>query len=59
MLRGARFRDGERVQATKGPFINEFGIYAGQSRKDRVFVLLTLLGGQRRVEIAESSLIAA
>jgi transcriptional antiterminator RfaH len=43
---------GAKVRITAGPFSGMSGLYAGMTTKDRERVLLHVLGGQRRVEIA-------
>ena len=45
-------RRGDRVHVVHGPFQGQLGIYAGMRARQRVEVLLTLLGGQQRVELA-------
>lgn len=47
-----RFRRGDWVRVRKGPFINRVGLYAGMRPHDRVAVLLQMLGGSRRAELA-------
>jgi transcriptional antiterminator RfaH len=44
-------RAGERVRVTRGPFVGLAGIYSGMSGRQRIEVLLTLLGGQRRTTL--------
>jgi hypothetical protein len=41
------------VRVLHGPFANRVGLYAGMKPRERVAVLLTLLGGSRRVELAD------
>jgi transcription antitermination factor NusG len=48
-----RFRHGDSVRVRHGPFANRVGLYAGMKPRERVAVLLTLLGGSRRVELAD------
>ena len=43
---------GAKVRIKAGPFEGMTGLYNGQSTRDRVLVLLSLLGGQRPVAIA-------
>ena len=52
-------RPGGSVRVTAGPFAGQFGLYAGQRPHERVLVLLALLGGQQRVELARSAIEAA
>lgn len=40
---------GDRVQVIRGPLCGLDGLYAGQRARERVLVLLAVLGGQRRV----------
>src|SRR5215475_5432955 len=47
-----KFRTGETVRVTHGPFSGQLGLYQGQRPHERVLVLLALLGGQQRVELA-------
>jgi len=54
--RREKFRTGEAVRVTQGPFRGIAGLYAGQRPHDRVLVLLTLLGGQQRVELAKDAI---
>jgi len=49
-----RFRRGDYVRVRRGPFANKVGLYAGMKPRDRVAVLLSLLGGSRRVELAHA-----
>ena len=39
-------RTGDRIRITSGPFQDHLGLYAGQAPRDRVAVLLRLLGGR-------------
>lgn len=55
----SRFRDGQQLLVQEGPFAWESVIFDGQSSRDRVFVLLSILGTQRRVEMPEDNLVAA
>jgi transcriptional antiterminator RfaH len=45
----AKLRPGDRVRVLLGPFRDHLAIYAGMSGRDRVAVLLRLLGGERRI----------
>jgi len=45
---------GDRVRVLAGPLQGQLGLYAGQRPHERVLVLLALLGGQQRVELAAS-----
>jgi transcriptional antiterminator RfaH len=53
-LRGPRV--GSRVKVTAGPFAGQFGLYAGMRARQRVEVLLTLLGGQQRVSLPREAI---
>jgi hypothetical protein len=46
---------GERVRIVSGALSGQLGIFAGQSARERVIVLLTLLGCSR-VELARSAI---
>ena len=41
-------RAGDRVRVVRGPLVGVAGIYSGMSGRQRVEVLLTMLGGQTR-----------
>jgi transcriptional antiterminator RfaH len=47
--RPPKFRAGDRVKVLHGPFIGQVGLYAGMKPRERVEVLLALLGGSQRV----------
>ena len=47
-----RFKHGDQVAIARGSFRGRLALYDGQSARDRVFVLLELLGRQTRVELA-------
>jgi transcriptional antiterminator RfaH len=49
-------RDGDRVRVTRGPFTGLSGLYSGQSSRQRIEILLTLLGGQQRVTLPRGSI---
>src|SRR5262249_14506131 len=51
-----KFRTGEAVRITHGPFSGLSGLYQGQRPHERVLVLLALLGGEQRVELPKDSL---
>ena len=53
-LRGLRV--GSRVKVTAGPFAGQFGLFAGMRPRDRVTVLLTLLGSAQRVELPKAAI---
>jgi transcriptional antiterminator RfaH len=45
----------DQVRILQGPFAGHLGLYAGQRAHERVLVLLALLGGQQRVELARDA----
>jgi transcription antitermination factor NusG len=47
---------GARVRVLAGPLQGQLGLYQGQRPHERVLVLLSLLGGEQRVEIAKSDI---
>jgi transcriptional antiterminator RfaH len=47
-----RFKLGDRVEIVGGAFSGRLAIYAGQGQRAREAVLLSILGAQRRIEIA-------
>jgi transcriptional antiterminator RfaH len=47
------FRTGETVRVTHGPFSGQQGLPHCQRPRERVLVLLALLGGHQRVELAK------
>jgi transcriptional antiterminator RfaH len=47
---------GDPVKVTQGLFAGHSGLYAGQRPHERVLVLLALLGGQQRVELAKEAI---
>jgi transcriptional antiterminator RfaH len=49
-------RVGEQVKITAGPFTGQLGLYAGMRGNERVLVLLALLGGQVRTELAKDAI---
>ena len=46
-----KFRTGDRVRVTSGPFAGHVGLYAGMKPRERVEVLLAILGGAQRVTL--------
>lgn len=59
ILNKSKFAMSQRVQIKSGPFAYESGLFDGARDRDRVFVLLSLLGSKRRVEVQEDNLVAA
>ena len=47
-----KFRAGDRVRVVRGPFAGHVGLYAGMKPRERVEVLLVILGGSQRVTLA-------
>jgi len=47
---------GSRVKITAGPFAGQLGLYAGMRPRDRVTVLLSLLGSTQRVELPKAAI---
>jgi transcriptional antiterminator RfaH len=47
-----KFRTGDRLRVTRGPFAGHVGLYAGMKPRERVEVLLAILGGSQRVTLA-------
>jgi transcription antitermination factor NusG len=50
-----RLEPGMRVKVLQGPLQDQIGLLAALRPHERVLVLLQLLGGQQRVELARSS----
>jgi transcriptional antiterminator RfaH len=48
-------RAGDHVRVTRGPFQGHLGLYAGMKPRERIEVLLMLLGGQTRVTLPRGS----
>jgi transcription antitermination factor NusG len=48
-------KPGMRVKVLQGPLQDQIGLLAALRPHERVLVLLQLLGGQQRVELAQSS----
>jgi len=49
-------KPGDRVRILQGPFAGHLGLYAGMRAHERVLVLLALLSGQQRVELARDGM---
>jgi transcriptional antiterminator RfaH len=54
LLRPPKFRPGDRVRVLRGPLAGIVGLYAGMKPRERVEVLLAILGGQRVTLAAEA-----
>jgi transcription antitermination factor NusG len=46
-------RPGSRIRILRGPFQGHLGLYAGMQPRERVMVLIALLGGQQRVSLTQ------
>jgi transcriptional antiterminator RfaH len=55
LLKPRGLRPGMRVRVVSGPLSEQIGMLAALRPHERVLVLLQLLGGQQRVELARSS----
>jgi transcriptional antiterminator RfaH len=51
-----KFCPGDRVRVLTGPFADRVGLYAGMKPRERVEVLLALLGDTRRVTLAADAI---
>jgi transcriptional antiterminator RfaH len=49
--RPPKFRPGDRLRVLHGPFAGHIGLYAGMKPRERVEVLLAILGGAQRVTL--------
>jgi hypothetical protein len=49
-----RLRPGDRIRVLRGPFRDQLAIYAGMSGRERVAIMLRLLGGDRRILLHRS-----
>ena len=49
----------DRVEIVRGPFARHTGLYLGMSARDRVRVLLSVMGGQTTTLIAAEDLALA
>jgi transcriptional antiterminator RfaH len=54
-----KFRSGDPVRVTAGPFVGHLGLYAGMKPRERVEILLQLLGAEQRVELSANDIEAA
>jgi transcriptional antiterminator RfaH len=50
------FRRGDQVRIIRGPFCERIALYAGMNGRERVTVLLTLLGGVQRTTLAKGDI---
>jgi transcriptional antiterminator RfaH len=51
-----KFHPGGRVRVTQGPFTGHVGLYAGMKPRQRVEVLLSLLGSRQRMSLAADAI---
>jgi transcription antitermination factor NusG len=56
LLKPRGLRPGMRVRVISGPLSEQIGILALLKPHERVLVLLNLLGGQQRVELARTAI---
>jgi transcriptional antiterminator RfaH len=56
LIKPRPFRRGDRVRILKGPFTGRFAIFADMRPKERVEILLQLLGGEQRVTLAKKDI---
>jgi transcriptional antiterminator RfaH len=54
----AGLQRGDRVRIVAGPFYGHLAIYTGMKPRERIEVLLQLLGGQQRVTLAKGDVAA-
>jgi transcriptional antiterminator RfaH len=54
--RPSAFRPGDRVRILRGPFTDHLAIYSNMRPRERVEVLLRLLGGEHRVILAKQDI---
>jgi len=59
LVRLPKRQRGDRVQIMRGPFAKRTALYLGMSARDRVRVLLSVMGGQTSVLICERDLAPA
>jgi transcription antitermination factor NusG len=59
MLNKSRFALGQQVQIKSGPMAYEVGLFDGQRDRDRVYILLNMLGCECRATVYEDNLDAA
>lgn len=53
------FRPGDRLRVCGGPFSGSFGLYAGMAARDRVLVLLKMLGSERELALPRGDVASA
>jgi hypothetical protein len=57
--RNSIFHPGDRLRVCDGPFCGCFGVCAGMAARDRVLVLLTMLGSQRELALPRGDVTSA
>ena len=50
------FHAGDRVRVITGPFTGQLALFHGMRPHERAFVLLQLLGGEQRIELARTEI---
>ena len=50
----APFVAGDELRVRSGPFIGLHGLFAGMAPRERIFVLLRMMGSERTVELARA-----
>jgi transcriptional antiterminator RfaH len=53
----APFAAGDQLRVCSGPFTGLHGLYAGMAPRERIFVLLQMLGTARTVELAQGDVL--
>jgi transcriptional antiterminator RfaH len=53
------FRPGDRLRVCSGPFAGSFGLFAGMAPRDRVLVLLKMLGCERELALPRGDVASA
>ena len=54
-----RFHKGDKIRTTEGPLVDKILIYEGMTSRDRVRVLVSMLGREVPVTLPERTLVAA
>ena len=54
-----RLKPGDHLRIVAGPFTGQLVLYAGQAPRERIAVLLAILGGRQRVELARRDVVRA
>jgi transcriptional antiterminator RfaH len=56
LVKPPRLKRGDPVRILRGPFREQLGLYDGMAPRERVMVLLQLLGGQHRAELPANAI---